>query len=118
MSWTKAAVASLMAIAIMGCSYAEKLVYRVDINQGNYIEEKAVDSLKFGMTKEQVKFLLGPPMLVESGYPNTWYFVQWQQPGHQDPTQKDLVLSFDDNNQLVSMGGDYEPGDQFFEAVQ
>ncbi|ODP96438.1 MULTISPECIES: outer membrane protein assembly factor BamE [Salinivibrio] len=118
MGWTKAAIAALMAIAITGCSYAEKLVYRVDINQGNYIEEKAVDSLKFGMTKEQVKFLLGPPMLVESGYPNTWYFVQWQQPGHQAPTQKDLVLSFDDNNQLVKVDGDFTPGESFFEAVQ
>ncbi len=41
MGWTKTAVSSLMAIAIMGCSYAEKLVYRIDINQGNYIEEKS-----------------------------------------------------------------------------
>jgi hypothetical protein len=44
--------------------------------------------------------------------------VQWQQPGHEAPTQKDLVLSFDDNNQLVNMDGDFEPGEQFFEAVQ
>ncbi len=69
-----------------------KLVYRIDINQGNYVEQSAVDKLKFGMTKAQVRYVLGSPMLVENGYPNTWYYIYHHTPGHGDSVQK--ILSF------------------------
>lgn len=118
MGWTKFAATALLAIMVTGCSFTDRLVYRIDIDQGNFIEQKAVDELKFGMSKEQVQFLLGPPMLVESGYPNTWYFVQFQKPGHEEAEQKDLILSFDNNDQLVSLKGDFQPSNGFFEAIQ
>ncbi|MCZ8497842.1 outer membrane protein assembly factor BamE [Vibrio lentus] len=51
---------------LTGCSLLEKLVYRVDINQGNYVEQEAVDQLKFGMTKTQVRYVMGSPMLIEN----------------------------------------------------
>ncbi|HFU0519335.1 TPA: outer membrane protein assembly factor BamE, partial [Vibrio parahaemolyticus] len=44
-------VAVPLAMTLLtGCSVLEKLVYRIDINQGNYVEQSAVDKLKFGMT--------------------------------------------------------------------
>ena len=65
-------VAVPLAMTLLtGCSVVEKLVYRIDINQGNYVEQSAVDKLKFGMTKAQVRFVLGSPMLIENGYPNS-----------------------------------------------
>lgn len=118
MRWKLIVAASLVLFSLSGCSWINKLVYRIDINQGNYIDQTAVEELKFGMTKEQVKFLLGPPMLIESGYPNTWYFVQYVKPGHNEPEQKELILAFDDNGQLVGIKGDYQPGSSFFEVVR
>ncbi|KXF82566.1 outer membrane protein assembly factor BamE [Enterovibrio coralii] len=118
MRWKHIAAVSLVLATMTGCSLVDKLVYRIDINQGNYIDQTAVEELKFGMTKEQVKFLLGPPMLVEAGFPNTWYFVQYLKPGHEEAQQKELILSFDNNGQLVGMKGDYSPGASFFKAIQ
>ncbi|WP_325891814.1 outer membrane protein assembly factor BamE [Grimontia sp. NTOU-MAR1] len=118
MRWKHIVAASLVLASLSGCSWVNKLVYRIDINQGNYIDQTAVEELKFGMTKEQVKFLLGQPMLVESGYPNTWYFVQYLKPGHDAPEQKELILSFDNSGQLVGLKGDYQPGSGFFEVVR
>ncbi|AMG30065.1 outer membrane protein assembly factor BamE [Grimontia hollisae] len=118
MHWKKIVTAALVLISLSGCSWANKLVYRIDINQGNYIDQNAVEELKFGMTKEQVKFLLGSPMLVESGYPKTWYFVQYVKPGHEESEQKELILSFDNNSLLIGMKGDYQPSSGFFEVVQ
>ncbi|WP_097355943.1 outer membrane protein assembly factor BamE [Candidatus Enterovibrio escicola] len=103
--------------SLAGCSCVNKLVYHVDINQGNYIDQNAVKNLKFGMNKEQVKFLLGSPMLVEAGYDNTWYFVQWFKPSHATPKHKKLILSFDDNDQLMDIKGDYQLGSLFFEPI-
>ncbi|MDD1784331.1 outer membrane protein assembly factor BamE [Enterovibrio sp. ZSDZ35] len=118
MRWKHIAAASIVLATMTGCSLVDKLVYRIDINQGNYIDQTAVEELKFGMTKEQVTFLLGPPMLVESGFPNTWYFVQYLKPGHEEPQQKELVLSFNNEGTLVGMKGDYKPGANFFKPIQ
>ncbi|CAM3647400.1 outer membrane protein assembly factor BamE [Vibrio aquimaris] len=102
---------------LTGCSLLEKLVYRIDINQGNYVEQKSVDKLKFGMTKEQVRFVLGSPMLVENGYPNTWYYIDHQTEGHQDSVQKNLIARFNDEGKLVNIDGDFAPNSDFFEQI-
>ncbi len=107
----------LALVMLSGCSVAEKLVYRIDINQGNYIDQSAVEQLKFGMTKEQVRFVLGSPMLVENGYPNTWYYIYHYTEGHNDPVQENLFVRFDKNGKLVKVEGDYLASTSFFEVV-
>ena len=102
---------------LTGCSTLEKLVYRIDINQGNYIEQGEVDKLKFGMTKEQVRYVMGSPMLVENGYPNVWYYIYHHTDGHDDPTQKNLIANFNDKGQLVDITGDFPPSKDFFKSI-
>ncbi len=102
---------------LTGCSLLEKLVYRIDINQGNYVEQQAVDQLKFGMTKEQVRFVMGSPMLIENGFPDTWYYIYHHTEGHQDSIQKNLIVNFNDKGQLVDVTGDFPPSKDFFESI-
>ena len=54
--------AALTALTLSGCS----LVYRIDIPQGNYVEQKQVDKLRQGMTREQVLMALGYPISSEN----------------------------------------------------
>ncbi|MFD2179807.1 outer membrane protein assembly factor BamE [Veronia pacifica] len=117
MGWKQITAVSLILAALSGCTVFDKLVYRIDINQGNFLDASAVKELKVGMTKEQVQYLLGPPMLVENGYPNTWYFVQWQQPSHSKAEKKTMILEFNDKSQLVSMKGDIRPPNGFYEPI-
>lgn len=102
---------------LTGCSLLEKLVYRIDINQGNYVEQEAIDKLKFGMTKEQVRYVLGSPMLIENGYPNTWYYIYHHTEGHNDSVQKNLVVNFNDAGALTKITGDYPASEGFFEGL-
>ncbi len=102
---------------LTGCSLLEKLVYRIDINQGNYVEQDAVDKLKFGMTKEQVRYVMGSPMLIENGYPDTWYYIYHHTEGHKDSVQKNLVVDFNSQGQLVKVNGDFSASEQFFEGI-
>ncbi len=112
-------VAVPLALTMLtGCSLLEKLVYRIDINQGNYVEQEAVDQLKFGMTKTQVRYVMGSPMLIENGYPDTWYYIYHHQKGHEDPIQKNLVVNFDATGTLVTINGDFEASDEFFESLR
>ncbi|CAH0524916.1 outer membrane protein assembly factor BamE [Vibrio hippocampi] len=98
----------LVFSVLTGCSVIEKIVYRIDINQGNFVEQESVDKLRVGMTKEQVRFVLGSPMLVENGYPNTWYYIQHTTKGHDDSEQKNLVVNFDQTGALKDISGDYQ----------
>ncbi|MDV5172326.1 outer membrane protein assembly factor BamE [Photobacterium rosenbergii] len=115
MSWKNLAAVTLAVSLLGGCSVVERLVYRIDINQGNYLEQKDIDTLRYGMNKEQVQFVLGSPMLVEPEYPHTWYYVYYHKPGHDEPQQKNLILKFNAQNQLTSLEGDYEKSPQFME---
>ncbi|WP_455757999.1 outer membrane protein assembly factor BamE [Vibrio cholerae] len=92
-------------------------MYRIDINQGNYVDQQSVDQLKFGMSKDQVRFVLGSPMLVEKWLPR--YLVLHLPPhqGHNDPVQKNLIVKFNDGGKLVNVAGDFPAGDSFFEGV-
>ncbi|WP_070962589.1 outer membrane protein assembly factor BamE [Vibrio sonorensis] len=118
MQFKKWLIAVPLALTMLtGCSIAEKLVYRIDINQGNYVEQTDVDKLKFGMTKEQVRFVMGSPMLVENGFPDTWYYIYHHTEGHSDSIQKNLIVNFDPEGRLLDVNGDFVIGDRFFESI-
>ena len=64
----------LLTTTLAGC------VYRLDIQQGNFLEGKTVDRLQVGMTRSQVRYLLGTPMVPDIFNKDRWdylyYFVR------------------------------------------
>lgn len=93
----------LLSLPLAGCS----LVYKVDIPQGNYIEAKQVEQLRQGMSKEQVSYVLGNPMNLDSFNHDRWVYVYYFKPGRGKTEEKKLVLDFN-NDALISIGGDYQ----------
>ena len=73
----------LAALVATGCasldSYMPTLrsfgVYKLDINQGNYLSQDMVDKLRVGQTKSQVRQLLGTPLLVSPFRDSRWDYV-------------------------------------------
>ncbi len=56
--------------------------YRIDINQGNYITQDMVVQLKPGQTREQVRFILGSPLIVDTFHGgDRWDYLYRFQPG-------------------------------------
>jgi len=49
--------------------------HRIDVQQGNALEQEALEKLKTGMTRSQVRFLLGTPLLVDPFHSNRWDYV-------------------------------------------
>ncbi len=99
---TLTAAAVLLAMTT-GCSTFNRIVYRPDINQGNYLVASDVAKIHTGMTQRQVAFTLGTPMLHDPFGTDTWYYVFRQEPGHSRPTQQTLILTFDSNGVLTSI---------------
>ena len=50
-------------------------VYKIDINQGNYLSQDMVDKLKVGMTRPQVRTVLGTPLVTSAFRDNRWDYV-------------------------------------------
>ncbi|WP_417614847.1 outer membrane protein assembly factor BamE [Oceanisphaera sp.] len=102
----------LFTLPLTGCS----LVYKVDIPQGNYIEEKQVEQLRQGMSQEQVRFLLGNPMNLDTFNHDRWVYLYYFKPGRGEVEQKQLVLDFS-NNALIAIGGDYQAPAAFTQGL-
>ena len=99
-------IAGLAIFSLSGCSILEKMVYKIDIPQGNYVEDRQVDKLRVDMTKEQVTFVLGSPMLVDSFDHDVWNYLYHFKTGRGEVTTKQLVLTFA-GDYLKTVVGDY-----------
>ena len=86
--FTRLLALGLLALAA-GC------VYRPDIQQGNYLESKTVDQLQVGMTRTQVRYLLGTPMVPDIFDRDRWDYLYYFQHGRlRRPAQRHLVVFF------------------------
>lgn len=86
--------AVVLSLSITACSL-DKVVYRIDVPQGNYLKSEAVKQLKVGMHAEQVRYILGTPVLQNPYELNRWYYVFLQQEAYQKPEQHTLLVNFD-----------------------
>lgn len=67
----RAAVLVVLALALCAC----ELVYKLPTRQGNVIEQKELDTLQLGMSREQVQFLLGTPIAASAFRADRWDYV-------------------------------------------
>jgi outer membrane protein assembly factor BamE (lipoprotein component of BamABCDE complex) len=91
---------SLLALGLSGCS----IIYKLPTRQGNVIEQKQLDQLQVGMSRDQVKFLLGTPIATSPFRAERWdYFGYYKSPRGQVSTR--TVSLYFDNNKLARMDG-------------
>jgi outer membrane protein assembly factor BamE len=87
-------------------SYNVPLLYKIDIQQGNVIEQKMLDKLKPGMDKNQVKFIMGTPVLIDPFHNNRWEYAYSFQKGGGIREQRHITLHFDEEEKLSQVTGD------------
>jgi outer membrane protein assembly factor BamE len=81
-----------LGLAASGC------VYRMNIQQGNYLEPKTVEQLQLGMTRSQVRYLLGTPMIPEAFDKNRWDYLYYMKQGRlRTPEQQHLAVYFEND---------------------
>ncbi len=107
-----------IAIFMLSISACSSWVYRIDIPQGNYLEQRDIDKLKLAMTKEQVKFVLGSPVVLDAFNQDTWHYVYRFKSGRSEKfdAEKQFVIKFEDNK-LVSAEGDFELPESFYTPI-
>ncbi|WP_293763204.1 outer membrane protein assembly factor BamE [uncultured Aquitalea sp.] len=102
-------------IALSGCSSMNPLnwisPHKMEIQQGNYVTADAVAKLKPGMTRSQVRFLLGTPLLTDAFHANRWDYP------YQDTKQGKLVSNklltvYFEGDTMVRVEGDSQPAEK------
>lgn len=89
---------------LIGCG----AIYKIDVQQGNYLTQDAVDKLRNGMSKAEVRQVLGTPLLVDAFHNNRWeYFFSNAERFHKAERKRFSV--FFENDKVVSFGGTAQP---------
>lgn len=98
-----------LAVLLGGCSRVPMLPgltpYKMDIQQGNYVTQDMVAKLKPGMSKAQVRFALGTPLVVDPFHAERWDYVYVLQKGGRIVEQRRVIVVFADEK-LLRLEGD------------
>lgn len=113
-------LAALAAFALAGCAKMTEPfdnfiplvtqfgVYKLDINQGNFLSQDMVDRLKVGQTKDQVRLALGTPLITSAFRDNRWDYVYLFKSGGRVREQRQFTVYFNENT-LARWEGDEMP---------
>ena len=96
-------LAGCAIVALSGC------IYKMDIAQGNTIPPELMAQLELGMTRNQVRFLLGTPAVQDPYRPDQWYYIYFLKDDNGNRTVlREMTLSFTDDL-LTGIKGSLNP---------
>ena len=102
-------------IALSGCTSMNPVhwisPYKMEIQQGNYVTADAVAKLKPGMTRSQVRFLLGTPLLTDAFHSNRWDYP-YQDTKQGQLVDKKLLTVFFEGDTMVRVEGSAQPAER------
>ena len=94
-------LASLLAALVLpACG----IVYKLDVQQGNHVTQDVVAKLKKGMTRSEVKQLLGTPLLTDVFHANRWDYYFSNEKGGRPEDRSRLSVFFEDDKLVTVMG--------------
>jgi len=108
------ALAAIAALLLVSCGFAglpmpDISPYRIEIQQGNFVSPDMVAQLKIGMSKDQVRFVMGTALITDSFHADRWdYVFRRQKANSRELEQRKLALFFDDGK-LTRIEGDMTP---------
>ncbi|MEO8156786.1 MAG: outer membrane protein assembly factor BamE [Betaproteobacteria bacterium] len=92
----------LLPTLLAGCMLAP---HKIDIQQGNYVDESMVAKLKPEMTRSQVRFILGTPLIADAFHPNRWDYVYLIGKANDVQAKHKITITFD-GDKLRRVDGD------------
>lgn len=99
------AVAALLTLGASGC------VHRINIQQGNFLDNEDIDRVAVGMTRVQVRALLGTPMVADPFVTNRWDYVYYLKLGRSnEPRRRHFIVYFDSSDKVERVDRPTEQG--------
>lgn len=91
-------------LLLAGCSSIPSLPYKIDIQQGNVVTHEMMEKLKSGMTRAQVRFVLGSPMISDAFHGNRWDYVYRLEQAGRLIEQQRITVFFEDDRMTHTEG--------------
>ena len=82
---------------------ASACVYRINIQQGNFLDQAAVEQVKVGMTRSQVHYLLGTPMVADSFNKERWDYIYYLKKGRTKHVDSRRVTVYFDGEKVAKL---------------
>ncbi len=102
---------ALLALLLGACGFVGfPGVYKIDVEQGNIVTRELADQLKPGMSRRQVRFILGTPLVEDPFNPDRWDYPYVKRNGQTVLSASHLTVRFEGDS-LVAVEGDYQPAD-------
>jgi len=103
----KRVLALALAISAAACSYLPNLSpHRIEIQQGNFISQEMLNQLKPGMTKDQVRFILGTPLVTDVFHADRWDYVFSRRRANTNETERRHIAVHFESDKLTKVDGD------------
>ena len=87
---------------VLGAS-ASACVYRINIQQGNFLDQAAVEQVKPGMTRSQVHYLLGTPMVADSFDKERWDYIYYLKKGRSNKVDSRRVTVYFEGDKVARL---------------
>jgi len=102
-------VVAFALASLGGCSYFQfPGVFTLEVQQGNIIEQEMIDQLKPGLTKRQVKFIMGSPLVMDTFDQDRWDYIYTLRTRTGERRDERVTVYFKDDK-LSHFSGDYRP---------
>jgi outer membrane protein assembly factor BamE len=101
----------VLAAALDACSWVPRPIreYKIDIQQGNVLTQEMAGQLRPGLSRDQVRFILGTPMLTDIFHADRWDYVYRLQKGSTgEVEERKFSVFFDDDDRLARVAGDVD----------
>jgi outer membrane protein assembly factor BamE len=95
----RAFILVVLATLLSGCL----TIYKVEVQQGNVVTQDMVDKLKPGMTRSQVRFALGTPLIADPFHPDRWDYYYFLRPMNKTEGESRRVTILFKNDALVAI---------------
>jgi outer membrane protein assembly factor BamE len=112
-------IAATVAVLLAGCSTYDSVTqkiaqsitpYRITVVQGNFVSQEAANQMQVGMSRDQVKQLLGTPLLTDMFHADRWDYVFYFKRGSTAVVQqRDFVVNFASDRVTSWSGGENLP---------
>jgi len=111
------ALAAMAALLLASCGSVglplpDFKPYRIEIQQGNFLSQEMVSRLKPGMSRDQVRFVLGTPLIADSFHADRWDYVFRRQRVNSNELEQRKIAVFFEDGKLRRIEGDVTPASE------
>ena len=97
----------ILSLLLSGCMLT---AHKIEMQQGNYVDQEMIGKLRPEMTRSQVRFVLGTPLVADVFHPDRWDYIYLTGEAGDVKRQRRITVVFDGDT-LKRIEGDVNPGE-------